>query len=121
MTGMRFRPFVLTVVVVIVVLGLAGCGGKRSSSSSSSSAPPPATGLTIKNFAFTPNPFSAKAGDVITITNADTTDHTVTADDRSFDTGSFQGKKTITLGAAGTVAFHCNIHDYMKGVIQVSA
>jgi plastocyanin len=116
---MRLRPFVLAVVVVIVVLGLTGCGGKSSSSSPPASLA--ATGLSIKNFAFTPNPLAAKVGDVVTVTNGDATDHTVTADDKSFDTGPFQGTKTITLAKAGTVAFHCAIHDYMKGVIQVGA
>jgi plastocyanin len=80
----------------------------------------PAT-ITIKSFHFGPNPLNAKVGATITVTNDDDTAHTATADDKSFDTGRFSsGSRTITVTRAGTITFHCDIHDYMTGVIQVS-
>ena len=47
----------------------------------------------------------------------------MTADDKSFDTGRIQAGKTasITLSEAGTVKFHCDIHNYMTGSIHVTA
>jgi plastocyanin len=61
-----------------------------------------------------------KVGQVVTVTNADNTDHTATADDGSFDTGRFSdGTRTIKLSRPGRLAYHCSIHDYMRGVIQV--
>ena len=77
--------------------------------------------LTIKNFSFQPNPLQAKVGDTITVTNEDNTNHTVTADDHSFDTDKFStGSKTFTLAHAGTVTYHCNVHNFMTGTIQVT-
>jgi plastocyanin len=101
------------------MLGAAACG---SSSTSAKPATPSGGGaIAIMNFMFTPNPLQAKVGDAITVTNKDGTNHTATADDRSFDTQPFSsGSKTIHLTKAGTVNFHCDIHNFMHGVIQVS-
>jgi plastocyanin len=120
-----------TGALAALALGLTGCGSSGGDDATSASAPdttaPAApsggstgTSITIKDFMFSPNPLKAKAGDTITITNEDGTTHTVTANDKSFDSGRFsEGSKTITVGDAGTYAFHCDIHDFMKGVIQV--
>ena len=71
---------------------------------------------------FSPTPLNAKVGDTITVSNQDGTDHELKANDASFDTGRFSsGSKTIKVEKAGMFAYHCAIHDYMTGVIQVSA
>ena len=61
-------------------------------------------------------------GTTITVTNNDTTAHTVTADDGSFDTGKIDpgASATITLDTAGTFAYHCNFHPNMKASITVT-
>ncbi len=111
-------------LVATLSLGVIACGGSASKTTSkptTSAGPPGGVGLTIKNFGFQPNPLQAKVGDTITVTNLDNTNHTVTANDKSFDTGQFAtGTKTITLTKPGVIAFHCNIHDYMHGTIQVT-
>jgi plastocyanin len=122
-------------VAISGVVALAGCGGESSRSTSAATAAaaapattnPPATDaagpvtITIKSFHFGPNPLNAKVGATITVTNDDGTAHTATADDQSFDTGRFSsGSRTITVSHAGAITFHCDIHDYMTGVIQVS-
>lgn len=77
--------------------------------------------ITIKTFKFSGCPLQAKAGDSITVTNADGTDHSVTADDGSFDTDAFSsGSKTIKVSKAGTFTFHCKIHNFMTGEIIAS-
>jgi plastocyanin len=78
--------------------------------------------ITIKNFAFSPSPMNAKVGATITITNNDTTDHTVTDTGGTFDTGHIAPGtfKTIRLNTAGSYSYHCNIHQFMKGFIQVN-
>ena len=78
--------------------------------------------ITIKNFAFSPTPIEVKAGATITITNADGAVHTVTADRGGFDTGNIDGggHATITIDAPGKYAYHCDIHNYMTGVIEAT-
>ncbi|MDQ1397395.1 MAG: hypothetical protein QOG64_2654 [Acidimicrobiaceae bacterium] len=108
--------------IALLGSGVSACGGGSSSKASGSASGGAGTAITIKSFKFDPSPLKAKVGDTITVTNSDNTDHTATADDGSFDTGKFaSGPKTITLAKAGTVAYHCNVHDYMKGTIEVSA
>lgn len=76
----------------------------------------------IKNFAFSPATITAKVGDTVTWTNNDTTTHTVTLDDGSCDGGQVAPGAAVTLkfGAAGTYAYHCAIHQSMKGTVTVS-
>lgn len=61
-----------------------------------------------------------KAGSTLTVTNDDETVHTLTADDKSFDTGDLDGgaKATVKIGAPGKYAYHCDIHNYMTGTIE---
>lgn len=121
---MRVR---LMLIVVTFLALLTACGGSDSKSDSTdTTAKPAATAsgatITIKGFAFSPTPLSAKVGDTITVKNDDSTNHSVTADNGAFDTEPFDsGTKTISVTTAGTVAYHCKIHSSMKGVIQVAS
>lgn len=116
-----------TVPVVLLSLGLvlSGCGGSSKKSSSSSATAPAAAPntITIKNFAFSPDPVKVSAGATVTVTNKDTTAHTVTSDDRtSFDTKHVDGGKSATFTApskAGTYKYHCAIHQYMTASLVV--
>ncbi len=113
--------------MLAAVLGislLAGaCGGDSDSKPAASGGGGGAVTLNIKDFAFSPNPIEVPKGTIVKVVNDDDAAHTATADDKSFDTGEL-GKgdsKDITLSEEGEIAFHCAIHDYMKGVIQVTA
>jgi plastocyanin len=133
----RTRSLALSAVSLLALgAGLTACGSDADSASAdadgtattttvASDAMDDAAGggtITIKDFKFSPNPLRAKVGDTITISNADGTLHTVTAKDKSFDTGRFaDGDKTITVSKAGKVEIFCDVHNYMTGVIQVSA
>jgi len=77
--------------------------------------------VTIQNFAFAPNALTVPVGASVTWTNNDTTQHTVTADDGSFDSGPIQPGATFsqTFSAAGTFTYHCNIHPNMTATITV--
>jgi plastocyanin len=85
-------------------------------------APVAGTAITIKGFAFQPPALGAKVGDTVVVTNADGTEHSLTAVDGSFDTGRFaSGTKTLTLAKAGRFEFKCQVHSFMPhGFIQVS-
>ena len=136
-------PTNLLVLVAVVALAGGACGSSGSKSPSaattsgssattanstgttvaSTSAAGAGQAITIQSFSFHPDPLSAKTGKV-TVTNMDDgTPHSLTADDKSFDTGIFlktDGPKTITLSKTGTFTYHCQVHNFMKGTIQVT-
>jgi plastocyanin len=109
----------IAAIVIALTFALGACG-----SHSTSATPATATGsiITVHNFSFG-KPVTVKAGATVTAKNADSTRHTVTADDMSFDTGPIEPGKTatITVSKAGTIKFHCDIHNYMTGSIRVTA
>ena len=78
---------------------------------------------TISNFTFSPNPLTIPVGTTVQWTNDDSVTHTVTANDGSFDSNdvSPHGTFTHTFNQAGTIAYHCNIHQSMHGTITVEA
>lgn len=75
--------------------------------------------IAIQNFHFSPDPVVVTTGTRITVTNRDSTAHTVTAKDGSFDTGDVGGgsSSSITISRPGTYRYFCNVHNYMTGVI----
>ena len=103
---------VLAVGLGVVAVASAGATTPRAKSPS----------VTIKNFAFSPKTLEAKAGSKVTVKNKDGTTHTFTANKGAFDTGDIDGgsSATITVKKAGTYAYHCNIHDFMKGTIKAT-
>jgi plastocyanin len=78
--------------------------------------------VNIKNFAFEPAALNVKVGTTVTWTNNDSVAHTVTS-----DSGNLLNSPTLSPGesfsftftSAGSVAYHCNIHQTMKGVVVV--
>ena len=121
-----FIPSRLTLPAVALA-GLAACGGDGDSTGTGSGAGPSAgaaSGQTvlIRDFKFEPANLTATPGAKVTVKNEDGAAHTLTADDRSFDTGNIEGKgqKEITAPNTDRVAYKCEIHQYMTGVIQVS-
>jgi len=112
-----------------------------SSSGSGSAAPPSAAGpqpsaaacaeesgtgavtVSIMDFKFEPATVTAKAGDLITFTNAGAVGHNATLDSggcatKTVQPGSADG---LRITVAGTYPFHCTIHPDMKGTITVGA
>lgn len=73
----------------------------------------------IKGMKFNPARLSVAVGDTITFTNGDSSRHTATALDGSFDTGRLAvGKRaTVKIVAAGKHDFKCTIHPSMKGSV----
>jgi plastocyanin len=129
-------------VVLLLVVGVAACGsddgGNVASSGSSSTSGPGSdaygaggadaggaqagAAVDIKDLSFSPKVLEVKAGDEVTITNDDSTEHTFTLDDGSFDSGHIKAGSSTkhTFAEAGTFSYHCEIHPSMKGTIEVS-
>ena len=102
-----------------LLLGAAGCGDDDTPSASGGDG----RTITIREFDYSPRDIQAKVGDTVTVVNADDVPHSVTAEDKAFDTGQF-GKetRTFTVTKAGRFTYSCTVHPFMpKGVIQVSA
>ena len=77
----------------------------------------------IASFAFQPANLTINAGDTVTFVNDDTVSHTVTATDKSFDSGNLDqnAKWSHRFDAAGTFNYACSYHSVMKGTIVVKA
>lgn len=124
----RTRPLLLSALLVPALL--AGCNsddspsiaGSETSTTADATSGDGAAQIVIKNFSFNPSQLSAKVGDTVTIRNDDTTTHTWTADDGSFDAGELGSgaTKSQVFSKAGTVKFHCKIHTSMQGEVVVS-
>jgi plastocyanin len=78
------------------------------------------------SFAFSPATLTIKVGTTITWKNTTAVSHTVTSDDgKSFDSGMANpiapqsGTFSFTFSTAGTFAYHCAIHPFMKATIIV--
>ena len=120
MTHVRDLPTGLLALIVPVIAAIAVIVTLTTTSDDSVAIAP--NTIAIKDFNFQPEPLQVKAGVTVTVANGDDTRHTVTADDKSFDTGDIDGggKATITIDKPGKYTFHCDIHNYMTGVIEVT-
>jgi len=78
--------------------------------------------VTIADLKFGPDTLTVSAGATVTWTNSDTTQHTVTADDGSFDSGTLAQGQTFshTFDTPGTYTYHCTIHPTMTATITVA-
>ena len=107
---------VVAVIAVFMTNVLSGNGGATAQSATT-----PDT-VNIKNFSFSPNPITVRAGAPITVVNDDNVTHTFTANGGAFDTGDLGSdhRDRVTVQRAGTYAFHCEIHTFMTGTLRVS-
>ena len=72
--------------------------------------------------AFVPPEISVSSeGNIVSWTNDDSIEHTVTSDDGSFDSGPISPGDTFdnTFDSPGEFGYHCSIHPFMTGVIIV--
>ena len=117
-------------VLLVGLLAAAGCSSTStpppsatvgSSSPSSSAASSPSGAFTIKAYKFPA--FTASPGQKLTLVDGDSEPHSVTADDGSFDSGSFDNTAPGSLVAPtkpGTYAVHCTVHPSMHGTLTVA-
>ena len=113
---------------------LAGCGDDKTTEATqqtTEAAKPASDGATestsaikIVDFVYDPAAATVKAGEKISIPNADAAPHTITdtGSGKAFDSGTIKGKATgsLTIDKAGTYAYICEFHPFMKGKITVT-
>jgi plastocyanin len=133
---MNPRQTLIVSALLVAALTMVACGGSSynpaSPSPTPSPAPPSNTGadlvITITGMngsqSFSPNPGSIDAGKKVVFYNADTIVHTATANGGAFDTGNIAPgglSALITMPAAGSFPYHCNIHPTMVGTLNVTS
>jgi plastocyanin len=92
-------------------------------SSAASPAPQPSPALVVhmKDFAYSPKDAVVKVGDTIQFVNDDESAHTVTADDKSYDSGYMAKGQTWskTYAKAGVYPYFCAYHAFMRATLTV--
>ncbi len=142
-TKKHLKPVLFCLVALSALVLLTACGGSSTNTGSGTTpttgttSTPTATATQASNtqtvmiissgsFAFSPASLTIKAGTTVTWKNTTTVPHTVTSDDgKSFDSGMANpiaaqgGTFSFTFTTAGTFAYHCAIHPFMKATIIV--
>ena len=126
------RRLVTSLGVAIALAGgvaLADEYGTPTASPAASTAPAaapapeasPVSVIHVKNFAFVPATVTIHPGQTVRWVQDDDTPHTVTAADKSFDSGNLDQKATYkhTFAKEGTYAYVCAYHPTMKGTVVV--
>ena len=75
----------------------------------------------IDQFVFSPDMIKVKAGTEVIWKNKDSTSHTVTAEDGSFNSGTITsgGEFKMRFIRPGTYSYTCDMHSFMSGKIVV--
>jgi plastocyanin len=104
---------------VFLAAALAAIGGAPAVAGQS---PPPEVTVRIRMFAYVPAKVSVPVGTVVRFVNDDSEAHTVTSVDRTFDSGGLDTGDVWThrFSSAGTFAYFCALHPYMKGTVVVA-
>ena len=91
----------LATAVVVMSLGLATTAAAQD-----------APTVSIQDNLFNPGQVQTSTGATVTWTDAGAVQHTITADDGSFDSGIINSGDTFsfTFTAIGTFAYYCQIH-----------
>lgn len=80
-------------------------------------------GTEVDKFTFSPSNVTVTAGTRVVWTNVDPSNqHTVTSDGGLFDSGILAPGEsfTFTFTAPGTYSYHCSIHPWTVGAIEVT-
>jgi len=120
--GRPRRAAHLAVVAVVGVGLLTSCSSSSSkpSGGGSTAGAAPNT-VQVKNFSFSPSSLSVAKGTTVTWKFDDTTAHTATSNDKTFDSGSKSAGQSFafTFNTPGTYSYICTFHQYMKGSVTV--
>ncbi len=117
---------IIPATLILLCVLLAACASPAPTSSAKGTPGIPVTGnevkVSISGFAFNPATVTIKVGQTVTWTNQDTVAHNVVADDNSWSSPSISQGATYshTFTSAGTFAYHCSIHPFMKATVIVT-
>lgn len=132
MNAFSTPTFLKASALALAVLA-AGCGrGNSESVDDAGAAATPAAAaispagmkpldITIDNFSYSPATLTIHAGQSVTWVNHDDVPHTVTANDKSFDSKAMDtdARYTHVFTTPGTYAYFCAVHPHMTAQIIV--
>ena len=116
------KKYGIAVFILITILFLTGCGKKDSKPGAPASTKTDSHNVSIKDFSYKPKTISIEAKGTVTWTNDDSVDHTVSADDKSFNSGQIPAgiKFKHKFNSAGSFTYHCTDHPNEKGKVIVT-
>jgi plastocyanin len=103
----------MTGMLLLLIAGAALAGGKSV-----------VVHETNERYHFVPSDITVSVGQSVTWSDGTDAPHTVSSDNGSLLNGSLSpggADYAATFNAVGDVAYHCNIHTYMHGVVHVNA
>ena len=122
-TAARWAAILLTVLGFVLGCG-GGASGRAGGGGAGAVATPSAPDtIVIDKFAYQPVPLTVARGARVTVINEDPVAHTLTAKDKSFDSGTIAGGERGRFTAPskrGSYRYICAFHEYMTGTLIVN-
>lgn len=122
-----------TVSLLVASLGIAACFSDRAPTDNTTTLPPGcsapanaagATVVAIQSVAFTPTTVHVKAGGAVVWVNCEPTpiSHTSTSDAAGWNSGNLTQNQSYSrvFPVAGSFAYHCDVHPFMKATVVVN-
>ena len=108
---------------MILALALAAISVPGTAEQHGAPPAPVETGVAIVGRTFTPSRVTVLLGERVRWGNQDNAAHTITAEDRSFDSGRVEpgGQFTRSFDRPGVVAYKCSLHRFMRASVDVVA
>jgi plastocyanin len=114
--GRQTAAIVGTAILVILLIGAGSAGGTGPQASQSAAT---AT-VKMREFAFRPSTVTVAPGTKVVFSNRDSVTHSAKRRG-SFFTGRIAAGQSaaVRFKSSGTYAYHCTIHDFMRGKVVV--
>lgn len=116
----------LAALAIITSVAVAACGktgtGNLSSVTPAVVQPAASASVSISGYAFHPAKLKIEVGTTVKWTNHQNLDHTVTANNGSFNSGHIAPGHSFShkFKKAGKFPYHCMIHTFMHGTVIVT-
>jgi plastocyanin len=109
---------IIQLAIVILTIGLIFSACKKDEDKNDN---PGTNEVFIQNMAFNPSTITVAPNTTIAWTNKESTTHTVTSNNGTFNSGNLgkDSKFTFTFDSAGTYNYHCSIHPSMTAKVIV--
>jgi plastocyanin len=119
----RTSLLLLCSLLLACAVALAQTQGSPTPAPTAGATATPVAIVHTKDFAYDPKELDIHIGDAVTFVNDDEIAHTVTSDDKSFDSGNLDQHQrwTHTFTKPGTYTYTCTYHPFMSAKIVVTA